>query len=200
MRARSAGFGAPCRHGPGTNDAFASFERPDNPGSLSLRNVDAGRYAAIIDAREGSYVASADYGQTNLLTDDLVLTPGAPPQSLNIVLRNDGASLTGTVHASDSFSGNAMIIAVPERLAKASFGITYWYPSRDKNSTPAEFNLDRLAPGDYLVFAFDHAEGLEYTNRDVLQSYVSQAAHVTLSPNQSAKVSLELILTGEAAN
>ena len=84
--------------------------------------------------------------------------------------------------------------------SKASPGITYWYPSRDKNSPPAEFQLDWLAPGDYLVFAFDHAEGLEYTNRDVLQSYVSQAAHVTLSPNQRAKVTLELIRTREAAN
>ena len=186
--------------GPGTNEAYASFDSPDNPRTLSLRNVEAGRYTAVIDARESWYVASADYGQTNLLTDELVLTPGAPPLPLNIVLRNDSASIAGTVHVPDSFSGNAMILAVPERLSKASSGITYWNPSRDKNSPPAEFQLDGLAPGDYLVFAFDHAEGLEYTNREVLQNYVSQAAHLSLSPNQRAKVTLELIRTGEDAN
>jgi hypothetical protein len=187
-------------NGPGANEAYASFDTPNNPRTLFLRNVEAGRYTAVIDARESWYVASADYGQTNLLTDDLVLTPGAPPQALNIVLRNDSASITGTVHAPDSFSGNAMILAVPERRSKASCGISYWYPSRDKNSPPAEFLLDGLAPGDYLVFAFDRAEGLEFTNRDALQSYVSQASHVTISPNQRAKVTLELIRTGEGAN
>jgi Carboxypeptidase regulatory-like domain len=186
--------------GPGTNEAYASFDSPDNPRTLSLRNVEVGRHTAIIDARENWYVASAEYGQTDLLTDDLVLTPGAPPQTMNIVLRNDSASIAGTVHAPDSFKGNATIIAVPERLAKASCATSYWSPPRDKNSEPGGFVLDGLAPGDYLVFAFDHAEGLEYTNRDVMENYLSQAAHVTLSPNQRAKVTLELIRTGEDAN
>ncbi len=186
--------------GPGTNEAYASFDSPDNPRTLSLRNVEAGRYTAVIDTREGWYVASAEYGQTDLLTDDLVLTPGAPPLSINIVLRNDSASLTGTVHAPDSFTGNATIIAVPERSTKVSPARGYWYPSRDKNSPPPEFSIDGLAPGDYLLYAFDHAEGLEYANRDVMQNYLSQAVHVSLSPNQRAKVTLELIHTGEDVN
>ena len=187
--------------GPGANEAYASFDSSRQPANLSLRNVEAGRYTGIIDARESWYVASADYGQTNLLTDDLVLTPGAPPQSLNIVLRNDSASITGTVHAPDSFLGNAMILAVPERLSKGCRSESPTGILRGtKTVQPTEFHLDGLAPGDYLVFAFDHAEGLEYSNRDVLQSFVSQAAHVTLSPNQRAKVTLELIRTGDGAN
>ena len=60
--------------------------------------------------------------------------------------------------------------------------------------------LDSLAPGDYLIFAFDHAEGLAYSNRDVLESYASQAVRVTLSPSQRSKVALELIRTSEASN
>jgi Carboxypeptidase regulatory-like domain len=186
--------------GPGTNEAYASYDSPDAPRTLSFRNVEAGRYTAIVDAREGWYVASAQYGRTDLLTDDLVLAPGAPPQSIDIVLRNDSGSITGTVHAPDSFTGTATIVAVPERLAKAACGISYWYPPRDKNSEPAGFALDGLAPGDYLVFAFDHVDGLEYTNRETLQTYLSQASHVSISPNERAKVTLELIRTGEGAN
>lgn len=186
--------------GPGTSEVYASYDSPDAPQTLSFRNVEAGRYSAIIDARESWYVASAVYGQTDLLSDDLVLTPGAPPQALNIVLRNDSASIAGTVHAPDAFTGTSTIVAVPERLPKASCGIAYWYPPRDKSAEPAEFALDGLAPGDYLVFAFDRIDGLEYTNREVLQKFVSQATHVTLSPNQRAKVTLELINTGEGAN
>ena len=185
---------------PGVGEVYASSDDPQNPRNLSLHNLEPGRYTAMLDAREGWYVASAEYGQTNLLTDDLVLNSGAPPAPLTIVLRNDSASLAGSVHVPDGFASQVTIVAVSEAASKSSPGITYWYPPRDKNSPPPEFLLDSLAPGEYLVFAFEHAEGLEYSNREVLEAYVSQAAHVTLSPGQRAKVALELIRIPEAAN
>ena len=77
----------------------------------------------------------------------------------------------------------------------------YYNPPKDKSAEPADgFMINSLAPGDYLVFAFDHAEGLEYSNPDVLQNYISQATHVTLAPGQRARVTLELIRTGESSN
>ena len=49
--------------------------------------------------------------------------------------------------------------------------------------------LPSLAPGDYMVFAFDRVDGLEYSNADALAPYASRAAHVTLSrSNGSAAV------------
>jgi len=185
---------------PGVGDVYASSDDPQNPRNLSLHNVEPGRYTALLDAREGWYVASAEFGQTDLLTDDLVLTAGAPPSALTIVLRNDSASVAGGVNVPDGFNSQVTIVAVPERATKASPGVTYWYPPGDKKSPPSEFILDSLAPGNYLLFAFDHAEGLEYANRDVLEGYVSQATHVTLSAGQRAKVALELIRITEAAN
>jgi Carboxypeptidase regulatory-like domain len=185
---------------PGVGEVYASSDDPQNPRNLSLHNLEPGRYTAVLDAREGWYVASAEFGQTNLLTDDLLLTSGAPPSPLIIVLRHDSASLAGSVHVPDDFASQVTIVAVPEAASKAAPGITYWYPPRHKNGPPPEFMLDSLAPGSYLIFAFEHAEGLEYSNRDVLESYVSQAAHVTLSPGQRAKVTLELIRIPEAAD
>lgn len=187
-------------NGPGRGEAYASFESPNNRQALSLRDVEPGRYTAVLEAREGWYVASAEYGQTNLLNDDLVLTAGAPRLPIEIVLRNDSGSILGTVNAPDDFSSQAIIVAVPERSAKASPAVTYWYPARDRNAPRPEFILDSLAPGEYLVYAFDHAEGLEYTSRDVLQNYSSRAAHVTVASDQRAKVALQLIRTGESGN
>ena len=186
--------------GPGTNEAYATYDGRQNQQSLTLRNVEPGRYSAVIDARESWYVESAEYGQTNLLTDDLVVTANSPPLPLNIVLRNDSASLTGTVHVPDGMTAPVSVVAIPEGVAKASPRTTYYSPPRDTNAGISEFLLDSLAPGDYLVFAFDHAEGLEYSNPDALQNYLSQAAHVTLAPGQQANVGLELIRTGEGAN
>ena len=57
--------------------------------------------------------------------------------------------------------------------------------------------MNGLAPGDYLVYAFDHADKIEYTNPEALQPYASQATPVTLSANQETHVMLTLIHAGE---
>lgn len=184
--------------GLGLNESFASFDNAQDRQTLFLHNVEPGHYSAVIDARDGWYVASAEYGQTNLLTDDLVLAPGAPPGSLNIVLRNDSAALSGTVDVPEGFTSQVTIVAIPQRGAKASPGISYWYPPREKTAEPPQFLLESLAPGDYEVFAFDHTDGIEYTKRDVLESFASQGTQLTLSPNQRTKVRLQLIRIAES--
>jgi hypothetical protein len=61
------------------------------------------------------------------------------------------------------------------------------------------FRQDGLPPGEYLVFAADNAMRIEYDNPEAVQSYLSQASHVTLSPGQVGKVSLTAIKTGDSS-
>ena len=188
--------------GPTATDAFASVEGQPGQQNLIFRNIDPGRYSVRIDPNWPWYVASAEYGQTNLLTDDLVVTAGAPPQELRITLRNDSAELSGTVHVPDGMTAPVTVIAIPQGAAKASPRITSFLPPPDRRraATADDFGLGMLAPGEYLVFAFDHIDDVEYSNPEVLQNYSSQAARITLSPNQRAKVALELIRTGDDTN
>jgi carboxypeptidase family protein len=186
--------------GPGSGESYAEFDGTEGKQNLILRNVEPGQYSVVIDAHDSWYVASAESGQTNLLTDDLVVPAGAPPLPLAIELRNDSAVLTGTVTVPDGVTGPITIVAVPDRLAKASPRVNYYYPSRDKSVGDGGFVLNSLAPGDYSVFAFDRADGIEFANRDILQTYASQAGHLTLSPSQRAKITLPLIRTAEEGN
>jgi hypothetical protein len=57
--------------------------------------------------------------------------------------------------------------------------------------------VNGLAPGDYTVYAFDRDENLEYRNPEVLSSYSSRAAHVTLAPNAKTNIVLDLIRVEE---
>ena len=61
------------------------------------------------------------------------------------------------------------------------------------------FRQDGLAPGEYLVFAAANATTIEYDDPEALQPYLSQATHVSLSAGQTAKVSLNLVKTGETS-
>jgi Carboxypeptidase regulatory-like domain len=184
---------------PGTGESYAEFDPASGNQNLILRNVEPSRYTAVIDARESWYVASAEYGQTNLLTDDLVVTAGSPAQTVTIELRNDSATLTGTVTVPDGLTTPVTVVAIPDKFVKSSLR-AYYYPPRGKSEPNGGFILDSIAPGDYSIFAFDQADGIEYANPDVLQKYVSQSTHITLSPNERAKVTLDLIRTAEGTN
>jgi len=157
--------------------------------TMALQDVDPGRYVAEVTAWGPWYVRSAQYGPVNLLTDDLTITPGQA-YPLDIVLRDDGATLTGNFKASEQVGLSATLLVVPP-------------PSSNRGIKAVPFSAQNgvtmtgLAPGDYLVYAFDHADSLEYASPDALQPYSSQATHVTLSPGQETRIELNLIRNGE---
>lgn len=156
---------------------------------MGLQDVEPGKYTAEVMAWGPWYVQSAQYGPTNLLSEDLTIAPGQT-YPIEIVLRDDGATLTGNLNSSEKGATFATAVVVPQpasrRGAKAS-----------QFSSQSGFTMNGLAPGDYLVFAFDGADQIEYANPDALQPYASQATHVTLSPSQETNVVLNLIRTGE---
>jgi hypothetical protein len=133
-------------------------------------------------------VQSASYGQTNVLYDDISVSPGQS-YPLDVVLRDDSASISGTLKPADGLPPHATVVVVPQPISRLE-------PHMSRGVADS-FNVSGLAPGDYLVFAFDQTEGLELSDQDVIDTYASQAAHVTLTPNQKAQVQLDLIHVGK---
>jgi hypothetical protein len=201
-RALSQGSGAGVFQGPPihvglvpsdpTNTESYSTVVSGSPGaySMTVQNVDPGRYSVDLIPRSAWYVQSVQYGQTNLLYDDLSIASAGQTYPMEIVLRDDGATLTGSVKSPDGTGAQATVVAVPEPASRVSAKVVY-------SSLQNGFTFNGLAPGEYLVYAFDYADRLEYSNPDVLQAYASQAAHVTLAPNQKTQVVLDLIRTGD---
>jgi hypothetical protein len=154
---------------------------------LVLRDLEPGKYSAEISSSYGGwYVASAVSGGTDLLSDDLTVLPGAPLQPIEVVLRNDGATLTGTV-SSDGQDASAAVLLLP-RHGQPKVGFTH---------QGNEFQFTELAPGDYEIVALDRMDGVEYANPDSLKAYLVQASHVALLSNGKSSVTLELIHVGQ---
>ena len=174
---------------PSTQEAFSSFEQQDGRNVLRIQNVNPGTYSVKLSPQPPWYVQSATYGQTNVLYDDITVAPGQR-YPLDIVLRDDSASLTigfkGSQNASEQRAAVVLVPQPPSKIAPTVF-----------NGITTTYTASGLAPGEYLVFAFDHLDKIEYSNSDVLAAYVSQAAHVVLSPNQTAQTSLDLIKLGK---
>jgi len=152
--------------------------------SHALANVSPGTYSVEVNSnREGSwYVQSVESGGVDLLRENLSVASGVTAPPIEIVMRDDAASLRGQV--SGESNGRAIVVAVPDgaplRASSAPLG------------TDGEFFLPNLAPGSYSVLAFDRTD-IEYTNPDVLGRFMAQASHVDLHANDEHTVNLELI-------
>ncbi len=170
----------------GTAEAFSMYD--SSRGSFAIQNVEFGTFAVELRPHPPWYVQSASYGQTNVLYEDISVSPGQS-YPLDVVLRDDSASLSGTMKSADGTPVHATVVVVPQPISRLE-------PHMSRGITDS-FNLSGLAPGDYLVFAFDQAEGLELSDQDVIDTYASQAAHITLTPNQKAQVQLDLIHVGK---
>lgn len=179
---------------PGGSDVYAVNSGTQGNRTLSLRSVDPGRYTAEISPYGGWYVDSAQCGNANLLSEDLVVSAGTSC-TLELSLRNDGGTLRAQVEGSNS-TGSGLALLVPARGRRGVRPMPFY--SSDPASPP-QVGLSGIAPGDYLLYAFDTPDGVEYSNPEVLRSYSSQATPVTISSGQTTKVTTQLIQTRAAA-
>jgi hypothetical protein len=153
--------------------------------SLAIRNVPPGVYEIAITPNGPYYVDSARSGAVDLLSQDITISPGASLEPFEIVMRDDTAELHGTVAYGEN-ARQATIVAIPERIRQGVRNVGTTHPR-------GEFEFPQLAPGTYTVLAVDNLQRLEYRNPEVMQKYLSKAREVTLEPNQSVGVELELI-------
>lgn len=161
----------------------APDQQRDHP--LAIRNVDPGRYSVEIISNGSWYVQSATSGSTDLLREELAVGAGSQVPPIEITLRNDGATLTGSVQSEGS-PEQGTVLLVPERGSAAQAKVA-------SAAQAGEFRFDHLAPGDYRVLAFDRVNDLEYRNPEVLNAYLSRGTHVSLQANGQSSTNVELI-------
>jgi hypothetical protein len=158
--------------------------------SFRVHDVPPGVYTVDVLASSEWYVASAQSGDTDLLRENLTVSSGTPTPAIDIELRDDGATLTGTVsNPADGQHTRGSVIAVPDGNPRGS--------KMTSAGPDGSFRFENLAPGGYTVLAIDKADGVEYANRDVITPYLSAGSHVDLSANQESKVALNLAPTGK---
>ena len=160
-----------------------------NDGVLAVRNFTAGRYMVDLQANGPWYVQSARSGNVDLLREELVIGPGRRPDPIEIVLRDDGANLSGTIHV-DGQAAPGAVLVVPEQEGPSQIRVVRAAPG-------GEFLVDRVPPGDYKLLGVDSLDGFEFRNPEVLGSYLSKATRVSLQARQQASVTVERVTVGK---
>jgi hypothetical protein len=165
----------------------ADFNATD--GSLAIRNFVPGRYNVDLQPNPPWYVQSATSGTVDVLRDELVLTPGRRPDPLEIVLRDDGAMVSGTIKA-DGQSVMGSVLLIPEQQSATQIRVMAAAPGGD-------FLFDRVPPGEYKLIALDTVSDVEFRNAEALGPYLSKATRITVEPSQQDNVSVERVTVGK---
>ena len=159
------------------------LQKPGSAPEMLLRDIEPGRYSGEFEPNFPWYVYSAQCGAINLLTEDLQIASGARPEPIEIVLRDDAATISAKV-SSEGQPSRGVVLLIPDGARRRT--------KTDLVTNGAEMQMSGLAPGEYSVLALDRVDGLEYTNPEVIGPYLSNAQHVVLQPNQKLELNLEL--------
>jgi hypothetical protein len=146
--------------------------------------VEPGLYSVDIRPTSGWYVESALYGSIDLLTEDLTVPEGGATEAIEIALKNDGASVSGTVRGRGATPASGMALLVSSRAPRMV---------KEAQIVNGAFTLGDLAPGSYRALAIDRTDDLEYRNPEVLRDYLTKAQDVTVGSKQESRVDLELV-------
>lgn len=166
-----------------TNRVLRTLGSPPEPPMLALRNVEPGVYRAELNPFGPWYVAAARRGITDLLSQDLVVDAGGESEPIEITLRDDFASVRGTV-SSDGQPAQGGVLLIPERSQERALTLF--------TDAAGHFQMDAVPPGEYTAFAFDRVTNLEYRNPEAMRPYANGAQVARLQPGGEASLNLQL--------
>jgi hypothetical protein len=172
-----------------TNQGYTATMQGQPEGqSFAVRNVEPGRYTVQLMPTGHWYIESARCGQVNLVTEDLNVQTGGPGQPIEIVLRDDFATVSGAISL-DGQPAKGTVLLIPDGNPRGAVALL--------TNPDGRFQKEDLPPDDYKVIAFDRVDGLEYTNTEAMRAYFSWEQPLHVSPNGQATVQLELQKRGD---
>ncbi|MGH9566351.1 MAG: hypothetical protein ACRD4I_10230, partial [Candidatus Angelobacter sp.] len=160
-----------------------------DPYAMTIASVTPGKYLVRARAYLGGYVQSLRCGNADLFREELVVPESGVVPPIEVEMRDDAATVNVKVRG-DKPGQQAAVLIVPDDEI-----------SREPRIMAADLAMGvqaiYLAPGAYKVFAFDSIADPDYEEPGTLAKYAGKAASLTLSPNGTASVTVDLIHRGE---
>lgn len=155
-------------------------------GTFSFPRVYPGKYwVDVTRISSGFYVSRISAGRRDAIREPIQAGDG----DLNIVVRSDGPSLSGTVTSDSGGELPASVIVVLK--ATSSPNTT---PIRSTHIDQAgQFSFDNLAPGKYELLALSDLNSEDAENPLVINQFSTKAIELDLMPHSAQRVELHPI-------
>ena len=170
-------------------------------GGLTLNNVTSGTYWMQISAIN-CYPSSATWGGGDVLHRPIAVGAEGTSTPIELTLRNDGAEVSGKLQFPESTGARNPGEAAP----MMPLAFVYFVPVREDSGQwrrtqvwqTGSFDEKQIAPGTYLVLAFDHLNTEIGTgNAELLRKYESKGVLLELSASQKVSLSSPLAVVSE---
>jgi len=173
------------------NSSFRQITTPfapaSDPSALQLHGVAPGKYLVRAQASFRGYVQSVRCGAQDLMREELTVAEGGSVIPIEVVVRDDLATLHVVARASQPGQPAAIVILRDGVLSSAAYPLT----------GASETRFMGVPPGTYKVFAFDSPKGIDFADPEVMAKYASQAVTVTLGAKENGSVAVNVIHTGD---
>jgi hypothetical protein len=164
--------------GPSSKNSQTFFFRAP-PGNYRLVGRNSGTW----------YIKSASYGDSDLLTQNLVVAPGASGIPIRLTVSSETGSLQGTV----KLNGNpaaAWVYVIPNGpSAQANYST--------RSSSMGSYNFAHLPPGSYQAIAFERQHAVDYRTPGSLSPFDNHASSVTINVGDKPTLNLDAVPAAE---
>lgn len=159
-------------------------------GAFSIRGVPPGRYNVKATAVFGGYIQSLRCGGLDLLREALLVPEGGNVAPIEVMLRDDAASLKIKVRSETQIDQQMMVLVVADPATIAE-------PHARMMTQGTDVYAGQLPPGAYKIFVFHADDDPDSVNLHELEKYAAKATSITLGPNENASVAVDPIRVGE---
>jgi Carboxypeptidase regulatory-like domain len=162
-------------------------------GSFVIQSLANGDYRVSVSefgspASDSYYLKSIRLGASDVLTDGLHVD-GKPNAELEIVLGTDVAALRGTVvNQKQEPLPNAVVAMIPYPIGSGRQDLY----KNGATDVSGQFRLRGIAPGDYIVFAWDDVEASAWQDPEFARSYesVGKRIHIGEAANETIELTI----------
>lgn len=159
-------------------------------GAFAIPAVQPGNYIVQVEGLvDDQYLKNAVFGPADALEKPVAVDYPASPE-LQIQIASDGGRIMGAVYDRNaSLSPNSEVILVPTSVSRFRFDRYRTAVTGDDG----QFSIRGIAPGEYMLFAWESLEPNAHLNVDFMRPYESMGTPVRIDPNGSVAVPLRLI-------
>jgi hypothetical protein len=152
-------------------------------GSFQIKDVYSGRYRLIpLGFVPGYYVDSIWLGDSNVMGQEVDLSASSPP--IRVVYQSNAARVRGTVES----GGGSVVYLVPQDESLLNTPFIRSVPC----DAAGRFELGSVRPGDYYIFAFDHADFAALTDPAFIRTIAPLAATVHVDAGGIGSVNVKV--------
>jgi len=164
--------------------------------SLLIDNVFPGRYRVRVgNVGPTGYAASVESGGVDLLTQPLVVGWGGAASPIEITMRDDGATITGSVDDPSTESTNSQQLQASrgDRVYLIALGANVGGQTWQSGAWESKFRFEQVPPGDYLLLAFSQPPADFPGEPEQLESLKSKGKVIHADAGQTINVRVPVI-------